>query len=104
MAWKKSEGNKAISLKTQTIGSVWEGIYIGLKEVESKKSTTGKQNLWQFMDEEGVPFEIWGCGSLDHHMKGIPVNSPVKIKYTGTYVTKFGQEGANVDVEWDDGK
>jgi len=104
MVWKKSEGGTTIALKTQEVGSIWEGVYIGKKDVSSKLSKTGFQSLWEFMDNEGTPFAIWGCGSLDFHMKAIPVNSPIKIKYTGTYKTKFGQEGANVEVEWDDRK
>lgn len=104
MAWKKSEGSKTISMKTQVVGSSWVGVYTGKKEVVSKKSKSGFQTIWEYMDEDGIPFAIWGFGSLDHHMRGIPVNSPVKITYTGLYKTNFGQDGANVEVEYDDGK
>lgn len=104
MAWKKSEGSKAISLKTQTIGSSWVGVYTGKKDLPSTISKTGFHSLWEFMDEEGNPFAIWGCGSLDFHMRSIPVNSPIKITYTGLYKTKQGQQAANVEIEYDDGK
>lgn len=104
MAWKKVEASQAISLKKQIVGTVWEGVYTGRDEKPSKMDKDKTQYIWKFINEDGIPFEIWGCGSLNFNMKSVPLNAAVRIKYMGLYKTKNGQDGAGVEVDYDDGK
>lgn len=104
MAWKKIEGGNKISLNKQTVGTEWVGQYSKRYEVDSAMSKTGKQTIWVLLNEEGVPMEFYGCASLDGKMSGVPLEAIVKIKLAGKYMTKFGKEAANVEVEYDDDK
>ena len=61
MAWKKAEGGKAIILKNQIVGAIWEGVYIGKEDKPSKFAKSGFQSLYKFLDGEGMPFEMWGA-------------------------------------------
>ena len=102
MARKKVEGGGRISLSKQTIGTEWSGIYVKGYEIDSSISPTGKQQIWQFMDDEGVPFEFYGCASMNVKMKQVPLQSTVWIKVAGTYKTKFGKDAANIEIDYDD--
>src|SRR3990167_7512379 len=102
MARKKVEGGGRISLSKQTIGTEWSGIYVKGYEIDSSISPTGKQQIWQFMDDEGVPFEFYGCASMNVKMKQVPLQSTVWIKVAGTYKSRFGKDAANIEIDYDD--
>ena len=102
MARKKVEGGARISMSKQASGTEWSGTYVKGYEIDSSLSKTGKQQIWQFVDEDGNPFEFYGCASMDNKMKQVPLNSMVWIKHGGTYKSKFGRDAANVEIEYDD--
>lgn len=104
MAFKKVEGANKISLAKQAQGTEWAGQFVKKYEIDSKLSPTGKQSIWQFLDEDGNTFEFYGCASLDIKMNQVPVGAIVKIKHAGTYKSKFGRDAASVEVEYDNGE
>lgn len=100
MAWKKPQSDDSINLKKQTVGSTWEGVYIEKKMIEGD---WGVQALYKFINDEDKPYAIWGCASLDWNMDRIPLNSTVKIKFTGLKEIRQKQ-CAQVEVDYNDGK
>lgn len=97
MAWSKPKGD-VISLKDEKDGSQFIGTYTGKKVVQVQ----GKESIiWQFQDEEGVPFAIWGVTYLNRQMEGIVIGSNCRITYKGRSKTKnkYGKFPYLVDVE-----
>ena len=102
MARKRVEGGSRISFGKQEVGASWQGTYIKGYEIDSTMSQSKKQNVWQFEGEDGDIFEFYGNASIDMKMKQVPIGSMVWIKYAGKYKTKFGRDGASIDIDYDD--
>lgn len=67
------------------------GTYTGHKDINTK---IGPQVIWQFTDEDGTPFGVYGFTNLNRAMESVAVGQTVKIVYKGTQnvKTKFGMK------------
>lgn len=67
------------------------GTYMGSDKIETK---IGPQTIWNFADEDGLPFGVYGFTNLNRAMASIKVGSLCRITYKGTenVKTKFGMK------------
>ena len=104
MAFKQVNMNR-ISLKDGGIGVAHVGVYQGLEVVPSKMTKSGTQNVWNFLDEEGLPYSLYGFTNLDRSMSCVKAGTLCRITYQGTKImdTKFQKNQAvhQVTVEID---
>src|SRR3990167_543830 len=99
MAWKEVSHN-ALDIKKE-VGKHHVGNFVGQKEIETK---IGKQTIWQFTDEDGNPFGVYGFTNLNRAMESVKVGALCRLTYRGTQVikTKFGMKPVHqVSVEVD---
>lgn len=70
-----------------------EGTFIGRKEITTK---IGAQVIWEFSGEEGE-FGIYGFTNLNKIMETVPLNTSLRIQYTGTknVQTKYGMKNVH---------
>lgn len=97
MGW--SEVNTTANDIKKHPGNPYIGTYTGHKEITTP---IGQQTIWQFTNEDGVPFGVYGFTNLNRAMEGIAVGSVCRITYTGTakVQTKFGMKDVHqVKVE-----
>jgi len=85
----KAINSKAIDIKKSEIGSVYIGTYQGKKEIETK---LGKQIVWNLIDDDGVPYSIYGFTNLNRAMETVIQGTGVRITYKGTQkmTTNYG--------------
>ena len=97
-----SVGN-AVDIKKQGSDEPLVGNFVGHKEITTK---IGKQVIWQFMDEEGVLYGVYGFTALNRIMtESAVVGKLYRLTYQGTknVKTKFGMKDVHqVLVECDD--
>lgn len=96
---------QALDIKTKK-GEAFLGTYTGNTKIQTKM---GEQTIWQFLDDDGLPFGIYGFTNLNRAMQTIPTGKMCRITYRGTIFmkTKFkptGQDVHQVQVEVDDGE
>lgn len=78
------------------------GEYKGYSKITTK---IGEQLVYNFVDEAGVPFAIYGFTNLNRTMEHIDAGAILRITYKGTVnvQTKFGMKDVHqVLVELDD--
>ena len=100
MGWKQVSGGNVVDIKKEK-GKAWIGIYKGHKEIETK---IGQQTIWKFIDDDGMPFGVYGFTNLNRAMESVPVESLCRITYVGTQniKTKYGMKDVHqVSVEVD---
>ncbi len=100
MAWKELSSNTIDIRKQKDVAFI--GIYQGSKKIQTK---IGEQTIYNFMDEEGEPFGIYGFTNLNRIMEGAKEDLLYRITYTGTEnrETKFGRKDVHqVKVEIDE--
>lgn len=87
----KAINTKAIDIKKSPIGSVYIGTYNGKKEIDTK---LGKQVIWNYIDDDGSPFAIYGFTNLNRAMETVLQGTGCRITYKGTQrlKTKFGEK------------
>jgi len=84
-------------------GEPFTGEYKGKTGITTQ---IGPQTIYNFVDESGVPFGIYGFTNLNRTMEHIETGTVCRITYTGTVnvQTKFGMKDVHqVLVEIDDG-
>ena len=93
MAWK-TVTSEALDIKKE-VGVEHIGTYTGHKDITTK---IGAQVIWQFTDEDGKPFGVYGFTNLNRAMEAVAVGQTVKITYQGTQFvkTKFKPTGQDV--------
>ena len=99
MAFKPVSGN-ALDIKKTNEPHI--GTYTSKTDITTK---VGPQVIWNFVDEDGQPFGVYGFTNLNRAMNGIKTSSLVRITYKGTQncMTKFGMKNVHqVLVEVDD--
>jgi hypothetical protein len=92
----------AIDIKKHK-GESYAGTFKGSHEITTK---IGKQVIWEFADEAGLSFGVYGFTNLNRALETIPTDSQVRMTYLGTenVKTKYGQKDVHmVKVEVDDG-
>lgn len=62
------------------------------------KTTLGDQVIWNFSDDDGLPFGIYGFTNLNNTMKSIKEGALCRITYTGTQFVKTKYKPAGQDV------
>lgn len=82
----------------------YEGEYKGKREISTK---IGKQFIYEFVDEDGAKFGIYGFTNLNRAMEGVAEGQMCRITYLGTenVETKFGMKDVHqvrVEVETED--
>ena len=103
MVWKQVSGGNAIDLKKGD-GKPVEGVYKGSKTFQTK---IGEQVVWQFEDDDGVPFGVYGFTNLNRAMELIKLDTLCKLTYQGTknIKTKYGLKDVHqvsVEIQVDD--
>lgn len=75
-------------------GEPYIGTFIGSNERDGK---FGKEIIWNFLDESGIPLSIYGFTMLNKRMGMVSAGAKVRITYTGLQKmdTKYGK---NKDV------
>ena len=93
MAWKNVSSEALDIKKEKDVEHI--GTYTGSKAIVTK---IGDQTIWQFTDEDGKPFGIYGFSNLNRAMEAVAVGQTVKIVYLGTKFvkTKFKPSGQDV--------
>lgn len=88
--WKEVTNNNAVDIKKSKDGP-FVGTYTGNIEIETK---IGKQIIWQFVDDSGIPFGVYGFTMLNSIMKKIQHGTDCRLTYDGTknVKTKFGMK------------
>ena len=100
MGFKPLTVGQAIDIKKQSEAVV--GTFQGHKDITTK---IGAQVIWNFLDEEGNPYGIYGFTNLNRYMEGAVVGKLYRITYQGTknIPTKFGKKDVHqVLVEIDE--
>jgi hypothetical protein len=89
MAWEEVS-TTATDIKKHK-GETYEGKYQGSRKITTK---IGEQLIYNFVDDEDVPFGIYGFTNLNRAMENIQENTQVRIIYEGTknVQTKFGMK------------
>lgn len=95
----------AIDIK-KDVNTARVGTYVSHSSI---KTPLGDQVVWNFLDEDDLPFGIYGFTNLNRAMQSIKEGSLCRITYKGTNFvkTKFkpaGQDVHQVLVEVDDGE
>lgn len=67
-----------------------EGYYLGSREVESKKSKTGKAFVYYFQTPKGN-VGVWGKADLDRKMESATVGAMLRITHAGMTSTPNGE-------------
>lgn len=67
-----------------------EGYYLGSRQVDSKKSKTGKALIHFFQTSEGN-LGVWGKTDLDRKLQGVPTGSMVRASHVGMQNTPNGE-------------
>ncbi len=99
MPWKEI-GNNAIDIKKKK-GEAVVGTFTGHRDINTK---IGPQVIWEFADEDGAPFGVYGFTSLNRGLQGMKPETVCRLTYTGTInmATKFGQKDVHqvkIEVE-----
>lgn len=99
MAWKEVT-NTGIDIKKHK-DIAYIGEYKGKREITTK---IGPQKVYEFVDEDGAKFSIYGFTNLNRAMEAVSEGSMCKITYLGTenVKTKFGMKDVHqvrVEVE-----
>ena len=100
MAWK-TVSMQAMDIRKFENGQA-TGTFTGKLGITTKR---GPQIIWQFADEDGLPFGVYGFANLNRAMQMVKVGSLCRITYKGTskLQTKFGLTNVHqVMVEIDD--
>lgn len=71
------------------------GTYMGQNEITTP---LGPQVVWNFADDEGMPFGIYGFTNLNNAMKSIKEGLLCRITYQGTKFVKTKFKPAGQDV------
>lgn len=89
MGWKPVSSN-AIDIKKEK-DKAFEGTYQGKTDIQTK---IGAQTIWNFVDEDGKNFGIYGFTNLNRAMEVVKVGDLLRVTYTGTknVKTKFGMK------------
>ncbi len=89
MAWEDVSTN-ATDIKKHK-DKPFEGKYQGHKIITTK---IGEQTIYNFVDEDGLPFGVYGFTNLNRAMENIQEGTQVRITYKGTQnvQTKFGMK------------
>lgn len=100
----KAVTNTAIDIKKES-GVHHEGVFLGKSDISTP---LGPQVVWNFVDNEGLPFSIYGFTNLNRAMANIQPDTQCRITYTGkkfvkTKVKPSGMDVHQVLVEVDDG-
>jgi hypothetical protein len=101
MAFTPVTGN-AMDIKKSSEAHV--GTYVGKEEITTK---IGPQVIWNFVDEDGQPFGVYGFTNLNRCMLTLPIGSFCRLTYQGTKkcTTKYGLKDVHqVLVEVDSDK
>lgn len=101
----KAVTTMALDIKKEGNGGPHVGHFIGSSQTNTK---LGKQTVWSFADEDGLPFSIYGYTMLNLAMARVSPGALCRVTYRGTQFvnTKFKPSGQNVHqvlVEIDDG-
>lgn len=93
MPWKDVNSDARDIKKEKDVDHI--GTYTGHKDI---KTPLGDQVIWQYTDENGTPFGIFGFTNLNRAMEAVAVGQTVKIVYKGTQFvkTKFKPSGQDV--------
>lgn len=102
MGW--SEVNATATDIKKHVGKPFTGTYTGHKDITTK---IGPQVIWQFTDEDGAPFGIYGFTNLNRAMESLSPGTEVRVTYLGTenVQTKFGMKDVHqvrIEVHTDD--
>lgn len=87
-----------LGFKNWPINTEKSGVYRGSRGIPGKYGK--EQMIWEFTDEDGLPFGIYGVGALDKRMKSISPGTFVYITYQGTKSIQ-GKNVHQVKVEKD---
>ena len=93
--------NVAIDIKKEP-GKQYIGTYVNKETIQTK---LGPAFVYNFNDNEGAPFAIYGFTNLNRVMENMKLGVLLRITYQGTknVKTKFGQKDVHqVLVEMDD--
>lgn len=77
-----------------------EGYYLGTRSVESRKSKTGKANIYFFQTEDGN-IGVWGKTDLDRKMGVVTIGNMTRVTFSGMRSTPNG-DMYTYKVETDD--
>ena len=93
---------EALDIKKSAVGTVYIGTLKSKKEITT---SNGPCALWEFEDEDGKTFAIWGFTSLDNQLGTVELESLCRITFQGQAPTKnkYGKFPYRVKVEFDDG-
>lgn len=99
MAWETVNTN-AIDIKKHK-DAPHVGVFKGFHEIVTK---IGKQTVWEFTDEDGIPFGVYGFTNLNRALESLETGSNCRITYLGTenVPTKYGMKDVHqvrVEVE-----
>jgi hypothetical protein len=89
MSWEEVSSNATDIKKHKE--KPFTGTYKGHRSITTK---IGEQTIWEFTDEDGIPFGIYGFTNLNRAMESLETGTLVKITYRGTenVQTKFGMK------------
>jgi hypothetical protein len=95
--WKQP-GRNTIDLKKKEVGTRLEGTYTGYKDITTE---LGVNRIWEFHDEEGKPYGVYGFTSLNYQMERVAPGTNCRLTYQGKGKTKskFGNFPHKVMVE-----
>ena len=90
MAWKKVGMNNAVDIKKEK-GKIYEGVYQGRTDIQTK---IGPQIIWNFVDDDGLPFSVYGFSNLNRTMESLKPETQCRLSYLGTQnvKTKYGMK------------
>ena len=96
--------SKAIDIKKSEKGSTYEGVYVSKREIDTQ---LGKQSIWQFVDDDELPFGVYGFTNLNRAMESIKPGAKCRLTYQGVTntKTKFGMKDVHqvmVEVDTDE--
>ena len=90
--------------KKEGIGKSIVGVYKGHNDIDTK---IGMQIIWQFVDEDGNQFGLYGFTNLNRAMENVKLETLCRLTYNGTQKvkTKFGIKDVHqvlVEIDTDD--
>ena len=83
MGWKKVERN-TVDIKAKNPGTQIVGTYTGFKKI---KTELGENVIWEFHDEDGKPFGVYGFTNLNFQMEGVAPGTSCRLTYNGKATT-----------------
>ena len=97
MGWKKVERN-TVDIKAKNPGTQIVGTYTGFKKI---KTELGENVIWEFHDEDGKPFGVYGFTNLNFQMEGVAPGTSCRLTYNGKAKekNKYGKFPHKVLVE-----